>query len=131
MFSRTKRRLGEITSPLLEDDERIEVMAHLITGSVLDVIKHLPAEFLGTLGTVEFGVLTNRRFWIFASDLEGRPTSRLLFEVPRSGLVVTGSGGFYTHWVDLTAPGLELQLRFPIVAWRDGERLIDALAGPT
>lgn len=131
MFARTQRRLTEITSPLLEDGERIEVMAHLITGSVLDVIKHLPAEFLGTLGTVEFGVLSNRRFRIFASDQEGRPTARLLFEVPRSGLVVTGSGGFYTHWVDLSAPGLELQLRFPIVTRRDGARLVDALAKPT
>jgi hypothetical protein len=131
MFASTKRRLTEITSPLLEDGERIEVMAHLIAGSALDVIKHLPAEFLGTLGTVEFAVLSDRRFWIFASDLEGRPAPRVLFEVPRSGFVVTGSGGFYTHWTDLTAPGLELRLRFPIVAWRDGARLVDALASPS
>ncbi|HEV3266268.1 MAG TPA: hypothetical protein VG014_12140 [Acidimicrobiales bacterium] len=131
MLANTKRRLTEITSPLLGHGERIDVMAHLITGSVLSVIKHLPAEILGTLGTVEFAVLSDRRFWIFASDLEGRPTPRVLLEVPRSGFVVTGSGGFYTHWVDLTAPGLELQLRFPIVAWRDGARLVNALASAT
>src|SRR5450759_4049268 len=113
MFAGKKRRLTEIISPLLEDGE---VMVHLIAGSVRWVITHLPAELnpIRPLGTVEFGVLSDRRLWVFASDLQGRPVPNVLLEVARKDVAFIGSGGGYIRWVELNVPGYDqFRLSYP------------------
>ena len=132
MFRGTKRRMVDITEPLLEDGEQIEVMVHLLAGSVGWALKNVGAatDFTDPLGTVEFGVLTDRRLMIFASDLEGRPVSTMLFQAPRVGMAVAGTGGRYVRWIALNVPGWEpFRLFFPPVARREGNALVGALSG--
>jgi hypothetical protein len=132
MFRGTKRRIVAITTPLLEDGERIEVMVHLLAGSVAWVLKNVGAmtDLTEPLGTVEFGVLTDRRLMIFASDLEGRPVATVLFQASRAGIAVAGTGGRYVRWVELNVPGWQaFRLFFPPVARREGSALVGALSG--
>ena len=131
MFRATKRRIVTFTTPLLEDGERIEVMVHLLAGSVGWVLNNVGSmtDLTEPLGTVEFGVLTDRRLMIFASDLEGRPVATLLFQAPRAGMVVAGAGGRYIRWVALNVPGWQpFRLFFPPVARREGSALVGALS---
>jgi hypothetical protein len=131
MFRGTKHRMTRIAEPLLEDGERIEVMVHLLAGSAGWVVKNIVA--ISTpwepVGTVEFGVLTNRRLMIFASDQQGRPAATVLFETPRAGMAVAGTGGGYVRWAEVHAPGWEpFRLFFPPVARREGAELVSALS---
>jgi hypothetical protein len=131
MFRGTKRRIVAITTPLLEDREQIEVVVHLLAGSVGWVLKNVGAmtDLTEPLGSVEFGVLTDRRLMIFASDLKGRPVATVLFQAPRVGMAVASTGGRYVRWVELNAAGWQpFRLFFPPVARREGIALVGALS---
>jgi hypothetical protein len=131
MFRGTKRRITRITTALLGDGERIEVMVHLLAGSAGWVLKNVGAisNPWEPLGTVEFGVLTNQRLLVLASDQQGRPVATVLFEAPRAGMAVAGTGGGYIRWAEVNVPGWQpFRLFFPPVARREAAKLVAALS---
>jgi hypothetical protein len=143
MNQRIKKRLADVVTPLLEPGERIEVLTRAGVGHV-SVKRQLAtavavAVASGGMATAivqpkrQFVVVTTHRLMIFEPHWgSGRPTGKLLAEIPREAMAVARAKYFVTAKIDLAIEGAENGLRFvfPLVDRKEARAFHGALAAP-
>lgn len=139
--SRRNRQLLEAASPLLLQDERIELTSLAGVGSVSVRKQALTAAVVGVLsaGTVMatvtprpmYIVLTDQRVLFFDGNRGGRP-GKLLLNLPRPYVSTSGSKKAFLGLqfvTRLSVAGQEqgLKVTFPVQHRGDGPRFVGAL----